>query len=184
MFWQLQNCSVVLKDWFCFSYLEPISDIQILMTVVLCLVLFLIKGVWQPSCIILWVQHFSIKGGSAFLSELLGKHVASKLYGFLFDSLLKVQAGLSSDRGDIYFTVTLCESLTSVDKWRWVCGVFYLTSLYVGGKCWKTGLHEHGAASSMAIMTTLYLESSFRISLASVKRHDFKLLTSDIQIHH
>lgn len=56
--------------------------------------------------------HFSIKEGS----ELLGKHVASKLYGFLFDSLQKLQAGLSPDRRDIYFTVTLCESLTSVDK--------------------------------------------------------------------
>lgn len=60
--------------------------------------------------------HFSIKEESGFLSELLGKHAASKLYGFLFDSLQKLQAGLSPDRKDIYFTVTLCESLTSVDK--------------------------------------------------------------------
>lgn len=154
------------------------------MTVVLRLFLFLIKGAWQPSCIILWVQHFTIKGGSGFLSKSLGKHVASELYGFLFDSLLKVQAGLSSGRGDTYFTVTLHESLTSVDKWKYVCGVFCLASLHAGGKCWETGWHEHGAASSVAIMTTLYLESSFRISLASVKRRDFKLLTLDVQIHH
>lgn len=76
------------------------------MTVVLHLFLFLIKGAWQPSCIILWVQRFSIKGGSGFLSESLGKHIASKLYGFLFDSLLKVLAGLSPDTGDAYFMVT------------------------------------------------------------------------------
>jgi len=104
------------------------------MTVVLLLFLFSIKGPWQPSCIILWVQYFSIKGGRGFLSELLGKHTACKLYGFLFDSPMKVQAGLSSDRKDAYFTITLRESLTSVDKQRSVCRVFHLPSSYARGK--------------------------------------------------
>lgn len=46
------------------------------------------------------------------------ENITSKFYGFLFDSLMDIQAGLSPGIEDIYFTVTLHESLTSVVKYR------------------------------------------------------------------
>lgn len=42
----------------------------------------------------------------------------------------------------------------------------------------------HGAASSVALMSMLSSESSFRFSLALVKRHDFQLLPLDVQIYY
>lgn len=46
------------------------------------------------------------------------KNITSKFYGFLFGSLMDIQVGLSPDIEDIYFTVTLHESLTSIVKYN------------------------------------------------------------------
>lgn len=48
------------------------------------------------------------------------ENIASKFYVFLFDSLMDIQAGLSPDIEDIYFTVTLHESLTSITEYSCV----------------------------------------------------------------
>lgn len=49
------------------------------------------------------------------------ENTTSKFHGFLFDSLMDIQAALSPDIEDIYSTVTLHESLTSIFKYRQVC---------------------------------------------------------------
>lgn len=153
------------------------------MIVVPRLVLFLIEGPWQPSCIIPWVQHFGFKGGVDFF---LNCWIAWKTLNFMNSSLIPCW----EYRQDCHLTEeTLILQLLYMRVWLLLINesrsaVSYLASSHAGGKCRVRELHKCGAASSMAILTMLYSESWFRISLASIKRHNFKLLTSDVWVHH